>query len=405
MFHKLIVSPILPRKSDPASLLARVRALAESSKIEVTSISCSLKDNSFGKVSGCRRILKQFPQLFSTSLGAATAASEAAELGVISNMTEPWEYAFSDEVRPRFSMDLLCEIAEGIPRRWPVGSAVIVLDLARWPGFDVPPDDFRPKLRGPIEWDRLTEYWKPSIVASTIRDPWGRRDELHAIIPLLPPPEPGESELRLNDQLRDCLRTLGSSAKIQVQITRSPEEEEAMIQERSDLYGLIEEHCTNLQDILLPVMTPVEWTSEERDQLYGALPSVKPSLLRAIQGTGFKYDSSRSGQGGYTFAKELPSGFRFSGVLDVGPNSRRLSASSTLEGADFELHLPVPVATFHKNGDDEEVDPPERLEQLLANVMRVLAHHETTLIPKLESRMTPPAKWEQKLRKVKKFLP
>jgi len=403
MFNKLIITPTVPRKSNPGELISRVHHAMETTEIKIASLGALLEDTPFHKTSAVGRIVKRLPHL---SSAVVECNYENKRYSALTTLGEPWEHDVTGTPSPHLSWDHVHEIADGIPRRWSVHHSVFVFDVAGWPGFDAPPEAFRPFLFGrPLCWAGATDYWKPSVIIVSGWTPSGHRDEMHIIIPVLPTPEMNDVELTLHDNLRQFLRVLGTAARAQVETVYTEPEHIAMVQRRNELYDVIKHHCREFNQLLLPVIPAPEWSLERMESLPAGAPEVKARLLEALRGTGFRYDSSRSGQGGYVFSKVVSDGFRFSCELDVSPIARRLSASSVLEGGDFELHLPVPLTDRVSSQSGEPVDPPERLDQLLQNIVRVLSHHEQNLIPELVRQMNPPARWIQNLRNAKKFVP
>jgi hypothetical protein len=383
MFHKLVYRPRVSRKAKPADLLARVEAVLREAGM-APRIRLCLEDGAASARSAVNRVVRQFPSL---SAALTAGGQQGAMPLAVSTLDPPWTPHAPSAGPPEISPEMAGEIAAGIPRRWPLDSALFVLELPGWPGLAAPSVEIVPALppgQPCPQWPAA--YWRPAVCVSSAWRSSGRLNDIVAIVPLLPAPPPTAMTLPLPDAVVRVLQALGPRGTITVEAVRTTSEEEATSGLRARLAEMVAADEPHLQAIPAALtVSPAEPGSRPAGS-----PAVKAPLARAVREFGLEYVPSQSGQGIYVFAKQTPRGHELALNVDAAPMARTLWAYCSFRASGFSWVLPVPLAPG--NGP-QSLDPPERLAELLANLGRVLRHYESELLPGLEAQLGEGARW------------
>ncbi len=384
MFYKLIYRARLGRQAKLVDLFTRAEAALRDAGVGPTPIRLCLEDGPARERSAVKRVVRPFPAL----AGARTDGGvESAIPLAVSSLAPPWTPHAPSEPPPEVSPEMAAEIAAGIPSRWPLDSAMFLFEMGAWPHLEPPPAGLVPMLphgQPCPQWPAA--YWRPAVCVSTRTSSSGRLHDVVAIVPLLPSPPPSARKLSLPEAVVRVLQALGPAGSMTVEPVRTPSEQAAA----NELQARLSHMVATDEPLIHELPAALTVTPARPEDLPSGPPAVKAPLAHALRPFGLAYVRSQSGQGMYVFSKETPRGHELALNVDAAPLSRTLWAYASFRASGLSFLLPVPLAP---GGGRQALDPPERLAELLSNLVRVLGHYQTSLLPRLEAELGEGARW------------
>lgn len=386
MRYKLVRATKVAKSAGSSQLLTQCMQVASSSGIRDLRVSLFLADSPHSSVSAVERVAKAFPFLREYIVETTNSFDpQQIPYKVITTLSGRWRTATTNRT-PLVSLpiDVVSEIAAGVPKRWPANDFLLVLDLEAWPGMpSVTIDESDIALLGDdLSPTNPQQYYRPSIIISSH---WWTPRRLNSLLAIVPFDSDGsESTVPVPSETAKTLDALGKPAGTTVRPLLTTADAANLRRVRDRFSEFAQTYISDAHRHLLPV------ADEQRPIKIGD-PAAKGAILRAFRGTGFTYEWLARGV--YRLVKYSPAGLRCAVEIDVAPMARVVRVEYCLEGPSISVRTPVAICPGQPAGRQEAIDPPERLDGLLSNAARVVKFYEEQLRPAAEQILPTCPRW------------
>ncbi|RIK82875.1 MAG: hypothetical protein DCC68_05005 [Planctomycetota bacterium] len=293
--------------------------------------------------------------------------------------------------------DTLLGVANGIPRSFPFGNAMFLFDRIPWFGKVI---EQPPILRHQGFVSSLGPYYYSSCIV--LREDWDypkRARSLLATIEVEPPPPESDNLPDLPAASRAFLEGLGA---IQLRSFRAePDADEsrrlAEINASDDLSRFKDE----LRSLALPfrqeppgldqVKALVKLLAKGPAALKIHTESPKKILVAAFKPLGYKYVSSKGGQGGFFLQKRTDANNMIELEFDMGSRYQQCSASFNFHGPLWWRRITIcPLSDLITS---TAINDTAHWAGMCANMAVIVKHLEGRLVPHAERIFGPAPKW------------
>lgn len=391
MRFRLVRATKTDKKTDPAQLFSRCLQEVSVGGVHKFKVGLYLSDSPHGGISAVERVAKAFPILRDSIVHVADSGGgrETSYKAITTLDHGPWPTCNTKSTqRGGLPVELVSEIAAGVPKRWPADDFLVAIDLESWPDMPVPPlDESAMPTRKPSLCFDPTAYLRPSILVGSEWWTPRRMNYLLAIVPFASNGE--EPKLPVSQKTAQILDHLGTASSISVNEILSASEEYDAHQLHARLDELAKDYVDEAHQLLRPI------PEAERDVIKLGDPAAKEAIRRAFRGGSFRY--TWLARGAYRLVKFSPAGYRCVVDVDVAPMGRVVRVDYCLEGPSSSIRVPVPTCMGDRPPRQQPIDPPERLDGLMENAARVVAYYEKHLLPMLEQDLPKCPRWFKSL--------
>jgi hypothetical protein len=343
---------------------------------------------------GVKRALKRFPALAPFE----RRARHPAGLDLVHLVNLDARFREHAPGLPAAGLDAasLADLANGIPRSFPVHGAVFYFPDVPW--ADVREDD---PVVAPASW-----YAGPPLPASPVpgillTSHWWstrRKIELHATVPLATPAPDARELPGATEPVSRKLRELGSfrAPQLRVVLERGEGLTPADSKHLEEIVRSWDAAIATLLDVLplphaLPPPTP--WMSSGP----GPTSPYKAPLVSTFRPRGWRYRSSESGPGYLAIGKQSLRGNKLRAYFDVGSTSHSCGSFVALEGLGWRAAFQIAFVRG-QGGPSAAGGPAPQYPiaddatwgRIVENVAVVIEHLERTSIAEAEA-LSPPA--------------
>jgi hypothetical protein len=144
-----------------------------------------------------------------------------------------------------------------------------------------------------------------------------------------------------------------------------------------------------MSTLALPHDLPLEGTGVQYEPF--KLPH-KAQLIETFKPRGYRYESSQSGNGGYTLSKHTSKHNRLSLCFDLGSTWRHYSGGLEIRGIGGGCYAPLPAHPL-QHGSSYDVGSNEAFQQVIENVAVLVDHLERTFVPEAEALLGSSPSW------------
>lgn len=386
MLFRLVRATNVDKKTNPAQLLSRSLQAISEGGVREFGVGLYLSDSPHGEISAVERVAKAFP-ILRECIVEITDPSDRRQTSykAVSTLNRgPWPTRDADAAQRSLPVEMVSEIAAGVPKRWPADDFLVVIDIESWPGMHVPQFDESetPSQNSSLSFNP-TAYLRPSLLVGS---EWWTPRRMSYLVAIVPFASNGdEPTLPLSQTTAQILDQLGTTATTSVNAILSESEMHGSQQLHARLNELAKSYVVDAHQLLRPV------PEAETDLIRLGDPAAKEAIRRAFRGRGFRY--TWLARGAYRLVKFSATGYRCVVDVDVAPMARLVRVEYCVEGPSLSIRVPVPTSVGDKPTSQQAIDPPERLDGLLENAARVVAHYEKQLLPTLERNLPKCPQW------------
>lgn len=342
---------------------------------------CYLADYYNGGVSAIGRIIKKFPELeqyvfeYEEEIG-----DEKYKYLVLSNYPKDHSFFTGDTVvkgknKDNISFEVLSEIAEGIPRKFPLNKAMFLFDQINW-SQDINANDDKVFNMNSILY--INNWWTP------------KRDiSLFANVSLTHPSSKSNSLQLLSEENKYSLSLLGKIKKKSLKCKLNQEEKISVKKLENKCDELIPSFGKNMARNN-PFLFPYD-LSEKGEGIYN-LPR-KQTISKVIKKLGYKHLPKEGFHGVIVFGKITEHNHRILLEFDSGSTFYNLRCNLIIQGPYWKHRIDELPCTPNSYGDFFEIPDLETLEQVVENFCVVIQYLENSIIKDIETLYGPAPKW------------
>ena len=312
-------------------------------------ISHQFEDMSFSNTSAVDRIRKRFPTLGDGD--SNRVSSEAA--------------------------DMLCEIFEGIARKYPLATAQVMIHEIPWSNIANFPDAAPAVMETQL-----------SLGALTIGNHWwisGRNQLMRASIEVEGTGKHDATELP--SEITSLLRELGKPKKVEIEVHLGDREQASMDTRDARARTVMDRYLGAIAEIAATLSFPHQLPDPVARGLRfpeEKIGSYKPALNEVFGPIGYVYQSSRSGQGTFVLSKPSPAGFELELSLDVGSHSRKASGLLLVKGDGWFACATLVMNNWENQFAWYPIVDAATWRNILENIRACVEYYEQTFVPEIE---------------------
>lgn len=330
-------------------------------------------------VSAVDRVLKKFPELSRFLFEAEEEINEEKNTyKVLSNF--PFDIpALLGTVKGRHtenvSLDILTQIAEGIPRSYPFKETRFLFDEIGWSQNRSGDEDSAFDLNSILY---INDWWTPK-----------RHTELTAKIAIPQPSAEKEKLSPLSERNQKALSDLGQIKIKELCVEPSKEEK-----------GLFEELESKGNDLIYSfrekTLSPVTFLYPHHleDNVEGAynVPR-KPTISKVMKKHGYKHLSKEGFHGCLVYGKMTENNHRILLEFDSGSTFYHLRCNFTIQGPCWKQRIEEIPCRHNSNRDFYPIPDLQTLEMVTENFCATIAFMENTIVKEIENLYGPAPKW------------
>jgi hypothetical protein len=113
--------------------------------------------------------------------------------------------------------------------------------------------------------------------------------------------------------------------------------------------------------------------------------SYKPALLEVFEPLGYRYQSNRSGNGGFTLTKTSPRGHEIELSLDVGSYSRTAGGRVVMNGSGWMTSAVLAITPWENNYAAYPIVDADVWQKIVENLRASVEHYEGTFVPEIDA--------------------
>lgn len=387
MLYRLVRATKVDKKTGPAQLFSRCLQAISGAGISEFKLGLYLSDSRHGEISAVERVARVFPILRKCIIEVTDPfdREQTPYKAIITLRHGPWPSCKTDGAQlESLPVELVSEIATGVPKRWPAHDFRLVIEVESWPGMPAPQiDETATVIANPWLGASPTPYLRPSLL---IGSDWWTPRRMNYLIAIAPFTSTGkEPTLPISAEASQVFKDLGPTGANSVDAILSEPELSNSQQLRARLNESAKTYVNDAHQLLRPV------AEAETGMIRLGDPAAKEAILRAFRGMQFKY--TWLARGVYRLVKFSPAGYRCVVDVDVAPMARLVAVEYRVEGPSISISVPVPTCIGDQHSRQHAIDPPERLDGLLKNAARVVTFYEEQLLPMLEENLPQCPRW------------
>ncbi|WP_310829169.1 hypothetical protein [Paenibacillus pedocola] len=390
--YKLIMFR-LSKKDTPPVLAAKVLETLREHGEQTADIKFYLSDSSSMSASGIERVLKHAPMLNKYKFPVPSEPERFEPPYAMSNLSEDWDSCNLNGCTDPLSPELMVEIINGIPRRFPINEATFIIDslsilrsspekAATRPVPYHAKGDFRTDCRfyagSPVN---LNTYPSPCIILQSNWWITGRQNFLYAIVELDEEDIP-EGADSLQAKTSTFVKNLGEIEYEAPFAVPSTLAESTIIKDKLLIGQQWIESKYSDQGHLPQFQYPHSLAGLSL-QIHREGPiSVKKAVIHNFSRLGFAYIPKYSGHGRNTMVKKTGNYNRIMLTFTVDKWGHSLSCECSIEGPLWKHQMNIPCSNnwylnvyLNKQTDVEEI---------VENMAAVYHNLELDLIPKID---------------------
>ena len=338
-------------------------------------ISYQFHDMTHRETSGIDRIRKQFPAL-DLDVHEAQADPEDTEEQETSD-AEP--ATVDSEVA-----DMLCQVFDGIARRYPLLHASVFIHEIPWSRIDAA----FPDAPEAVTFDGPGTNWLGAI---SVRNDWwisSRMQSMHASIEV-PPGADGQPR-DLPQPIAALLEELGKPRKGELQAYLSETERAALEQKNERAQQVMARY----RDMVAETAARLEFPHRlphphSAGQTMGwpllKIGSYKPALTEVFGVIGYRYESSRSGNGVFKLTKRSPAGHELELSFEIGSYSRSAAGRLRISGEGWFAGATLVVTAWNNAYASYPIVDAEVWRKSLENIRVCVEYYERTFVPEIDA--------------------
>ncbi|PYQ25701.1 MAG: hypothetical protein DMF56_26695 [Acidobacteria bacterium] len=324
--------------------------------------------------SGSDRISRQFPAL---QLHVREKAHEQLDNAVQRATIDGAPATVGGE-----TAGMLCEVFEGIARRFPLAHAVVYIHEIPWSVISQFPDAAEAVIP-----DSAIDGCHGAI---TVFNHWwtsSRMQGMHASIEV-PLGAAGKPE-DLPPAIAALLKELGRHKKGELESYLSDAEHAALTSKNEKASELMQRYGTSLEDIAarlaFPNLLPHPTNAQESMTWPPAkIGSYKPALTEVLGAIGYRYESSRSGNGVFKLSKRSPVGYEIELSFDIGSYSRSACGSLSMSGEGWFASVILLVTGWKNNYAGYPIVDATVWRKIIENFRTSIEYYEHTFVPEID---------------------
>lgn len=339
-------------------------------------------DSGLAKTSAVGKAIKKFPSLEKFKYHITDVPKDLPTHDALSNLPgKPWLEPNLNGVYDDIGLDILKDIAHGVPRSLPFHYATFIFDNIDWFRNGIVNKQPESREHGASAMFPYASYFSSSII---FQSNWGyskRVLNLYAVVEIDVSGADKENPLKKYDKIRELATELGD-VRNEIIFAKPSEKEKKHL---SLLNGKAKELVVDFENNLDSILSKINLPNEFSDSLRSTFDNVSPKkpLLAVFKPLGFKYIGNQSGQGGYSLAKRTKLNNQITLLFDFAPMARALSWSLIIQGP---LWMQSSRLKFYQNTHEQfGITGQDILEKVVANAGCIFEYIEGTVIKDIES--------------------